>query len=168
VTEVMEPERTNLCCWPELRVALWTAAQGFVRSLTDWPHPFLRHLCRYPVTMPAKASARRSTFSSCTRSDIIEPSEAGNTRPDGEAFMARRRKGTSSVAMGMTSACPPLVVSRSYERATVKSRFSRSTSDFRRPKSSPFRRPVYRAVAKRSRQRGGKAASTRSTSSNRR
>jgi len=44
--------------------------------------------------------------------------------------------------MGMTSACPPLVVSRTQERATVKSRLRKSTSDFRNASNSPFRNPV--------------------------
>ncbi|MGA7743190.1 MAG: hypothetical protein WBP56_07260 [Polyangia bacterium] len=55
--------------------------------------------------------------------------------------MAASRYGTSSEAMGTASACPPLVVSRAYERQTLMSRRGRSTSVFRNPSSSPLRSP---------------------------
>ncbi|MBM7117652.1 hypothetical protein I3V78_29325 [Archangium primigenium] len=72
----------------------------------------------------------------------MEPSSEGNTSAEGERRIASSRKGTSSVAMGMTSAWPPLVVSRCHDRPTVSNRLGTSTSVFRMASSSPLRSPV--------------------------
>ena len=75
-------------------------------------------------------------------SDRIEPSGQANISSDGLASIASCRYGASAGATGITSAWPPLVVSRSYEHRTVIRPASRSTSHLRRPHSSPLRRPA--------------------------
>ncbi len=72
----------------------------------------------------------------------MHPLPSGKTNSEGDTENASSRYGTSSAAIGMTSACPPLVVSRSQERVTVKSLLRKSTSAFRNASNSPFRNPV--------------------------
>ncbi len=66
------------------------------------PHPFRRHRCSYPVTTPARRSARRRMRSMSRR--CIEPSGRGKTSFDGERRTASSSHGTSSSATGRRSA----------------------------------------------------------------
>jgi hypothetical protein len=98
------------------------------------PQPCRRQTCSKPVTMSARASARRRTCWSLTSSPIIWPFRRGNTSSLGEPSMACFSQGTSPSGMGSTSAWPPFVVSRRQLRCTTSSLRFRSTSHLRRPK----------------------------------
>jgi hypothetical protein len=51
--------------------------------------------------MPARLSARRSTFSSCVVGSYMPPSGRGKTNCDGDWAIAASRYGCSSVASGI-------------------------------------------------------------------
>src|SRR6266404_8394121 len=84
----------------------------------------------YPVTRPRRARADLSTRSVFASSLSMLPSDAGKTRSEGDALIAAARCGRRAGATGMTSACPPFVVSRAYECLTVMVLSTRSTSVF--------------------------------------
>src|SRR4051812_413668 len=57
-------------------------------SSLRYPHPFRRQHPRYPVTIPARPSARRSTLSTARSRRCIEPSGRGKTNSEGDEFIA--------------------------------------------------------------------------------
>src|SRR5258708_25700556 len=112
--------------------------------------------------MPARARADRSTRSVFVSSLSMVPSEAGNTSSDGDASIAAATCGRRAGATGMTSACPPFVVSRAYERRTGR---PLDEIDVGLPKAAqlPLAHAVKTAAAKNARHWSGTSPRTTET-----
>src|SRR5207253_9641256 len=86
-----------------------------------------RFLTDAPSALVPTPTPLRSTLFPYTT--LFRSSDAGKTRSEGDALIAAARCGRRAGATGMTSACPPFVVSRAYECLTVMVLSTRSRSE---------------------------------------